>query len=127
MRKLTDLFSLAAILGIPVLLAAFTLPMLAAPQAAQAAADPPGKVVFMAQKCEMCHSIDSQQIARTTKSEKMAGPDLSNVGGAHLAPWISQYLKKEVANSEGKKHGKDWKGTDEELKQLADWLATLKK
>jgi cytochrome c2 len=126
MRKLTDLFSLAAILGIPVLLAAFTLPMLAVPQAAQAA-DAPGKTVFMAQKCNMCHSIESLQIERTSKSEKMAGPDLSNVGGAHLAPWITQYLTKEVANSEGKKHGKDWKGTDDELKQLADWLATLKK
>ena len=127
MRKLTDLFSFAAILGVPVLLAAFTLPMLAAPQPAQAAADPPGRTVFMAQKCNMCHSIDSLQIARTTKSEKMAGPDLSNVGGAHLAPWITQFLKKEIGNAEGKKHGKEWKGTDAELEQLATWLATLKK
>ena len=127
MRKLTDLFSLAAILGVPVLLVAFTLPMLAVPQSAHAAADPPGKTVFMAQKCNMCHSIDSQQIARTTKSEKMAGPDLSNVGGTHLAPWISAFLLKAEANAEGKKHGKEWKGTEADLKVLSEWLATLKK
>jgi mono/diheme cytochrome c family protein len=101
------------------------VPMLAVP-AAQAAADPPGKAVFMAQKCNMCHGIESQQIARTSKSESMKGPDLSNVGGAHLAPWIVQFLKKEVAATSGKKHGKEWKGTDAELQQLADWLATLK-
>ena len=127
MRKLTDLFSLAAILGVPVLLAAFTLPMLAAPQAAQAAGEPPGQTLFMAQKCNTCHSIESLSIARTTKSEKMAGPDLSNVGGTHLAPWITAYLKKEQANAEGKKHGKGWTGSDADLKTLADWLATLKK
>jgi cytochrome c2 len=125
MRKLTDLFSASSTFGAVAVLAVFMVAMLV-PQAARAA-DPPGKTAFTALKCNMCHSIDSQGIARTSKSEKMAGPDLSNVGGAHLAPWIVQFLKKEVANSEGKKHGKEWKGTDEQLKQLSDWLATLKK
>ena len=127
MRKLTDLFSLGAILGVPVLLAAFTLPLLAVPQPAQAAGEPPGQQLFMAQKCNMCHSVDSLKIARTTKSEKMAGPDLSNVGGEHLAPWIASYLKKEQANSAGKNHTKGWTGSEADLKTLSEWLATLKK
>ena len=92
-----------------------------------AAAEAPGKQVFLAKKCNICHSIDSQSIARTSKSDKMKGPDLSNVGGTHLAPWIMQFLEREVATSDGKKHGKPWNGTDAELKQLADWLSTLKK
>jgi mono/diheme cytochrome c family protein len=126
MRKLTDLFSFAAILGVPVVLGALTLPMLANPPAAHAA-DAPGKALFLAQKCNMCHGIESQQIARTSKSDKMQGPDLSNVGGAHLAPWIASYLKKEQADAEGKKHGKGWTGSEADLKTLSEWLATLKK
>ena len=123
MRKLTDLFSMTAILALPVLLA-FTLP-LAAPQSAQAA-DPPGQAVFMAQKCNMCHSVPSAGITRTTKSEKMAAQDLPGDLADKPASFFVQFLKKEATNLEGKKHSKDWKGTDAELQQLADWLAEVK-
>ena len=121
MRKLTDLLSLTALLGAPILIAAL-LPVLAAQPAG--AADAPGKTVFTAQKCTMCHSVDSQQIAQTSK---MAGSDLSDVGATRDAAWLTQYLKKEVANGGGKKHSKEWKGTEAELEQLVDWLVTLKK
>ena len=124
MRKLTDLFSLAAILGLPVLLA-MTVPMLAVPQAAQAAGDPPGKAVFMAQKCNMCHSVPSAQIEKTTKSEKMAGPDLMPAGMEKDA--IMSFLKKETKDANGKLHGKEFTGTAEELGTVADWLLANKK
>jgi mono/diheme cytochrome c family protein len=127
MRKLTDLAKLAAILLAPAAFVAVLPIASAAPAAAAGEAAKTGKDIFLAQKCNVCHSIDSQSVARTSTSDKMKGPDLSNVGGEHLAPWITQWIKKEVAATDGKKHMPAWKGTDDELKKLADWLATLKK
>jgi len=126
MRRLTDLFSLTAILSVPALLAVL-LPALAAPQPARAAGDPPGKTVFLAQKCNMCHNVPDAGIERTTKSDKIAGPDLAGDNTGKPASFFAQFLKKEVPNNEGNKHKKDWKGTDDELKQLTEWLASLKK
>lgn len=125
MRKLTDVFSLTAIVGLPLLLLAVTLPMLAVPRAARAE-DPPGKAVFLAQKCNMCHNVPAASITRTTQSEKVAGPDLPGDNTGKSATFFAQFLKKEVANNEGNKHKKDWKGTDEELKQVTEWLAGFK-
>jgi hypothetical protein len=125
MRKLTDLFSLTAIFGLPILLA-LTLPMLAAPQPAQAAGEAPGQMVYMAQKCNTCHSVPSAGITRTTKSDKVAGQDLPGDLADKPASFFVQFLKKEVPNDEGNKHKKDWKGTDAELQQLATWLAEIK-
>ena len=88
-----------------------------------AAAD--GKAVFLEKKCNLCHSIDSQQIEKT--SDKMKGTDLSNVGPSlESAAWVKSFLKKE-AQKEGEDHRREFKGTDEELDALADWLLTLKK
>ena len=117
--------ALATLLAVPLAAGALTLASSQARPLA-AAEDAPGKKMFLAKKCNTCHSIDSQSIVRISKSEKTKGPDLSNVGGTHLAPWIMQFLEREVAASDGKKHAKPWNGTDQELKQLADWLSTLK-
>ena len=50
---------------------------------ASGAAAPPakldGKQIFLAQKCSLCHSVSSAGIERTVKSEKVAGPDLTNL------------------------------------------------
>ncbi len=129
MRRTKDAAILGTMLGLPVLMAATLTVLAAAPARVLAAGEtgPPGKEIFLAQKCSLCHSVGSQGIEAQTKSEKIKGPDLSNVGGSHLAPWITQWLKKEVANTDGKKHPKEWKGTDAELQQLVDWLASLKK
>lgn len=122
MRKLTDFFSLTAILCVPVLLAVM-LPLLAVPQAARADADAPGKAVFLAQKCDVCHNVPAAGITRTGK---MTTPDLPGDNTGKPASFFAQFLKKEVTNQEGKKHLKEWKGTDDELKQLTEWLASLK-
>ena len=124
MRKLTDLFSLTAILSVPVLLA-LTLPMIAT-QPANAADEPAGKAVFMAQKCNMCHNVPPAGIVRTTKSDKVAGPDIPGDNTGQPASFWAAFLKKEVVNKEGNKHSKEWKGTDEELKQISEWMASLK-
>jgi mono/diheme cytochrome c family protein len=91
----------------------------------------PGAKIFMAQKCNTCHSIESQQIAKTAKTvpssmAKNPPPDLSNIGADQTLDWITKFLKKEVMLHD-KKHPKSFTGKDEDLKTLAEWLATLKK
>lgn len=102
--------------------------LLLQPPAAVAAgsADHPGKALFLANKCNMCHSIASLSIARTSKSEKTKGPDLSAVGGQRTAQWLTAWLQR-LEKIEGKTHKKDWKGSDADLAQLVAFLGTLKK
>jgi len=85
-----------------------------------------GKEIFLAQKCNTCHSISAAAIEATTKSEKMKGPDLTGVVAEKGADWALKFLHKEV-ELEGKKHGKELKLTPEETKILLDWLAAQKK
>lgn len=89
--------------------------------------DVTGKSLFTQNKCNTCHSITSQGIAKGGGEDaKKDSPDLSKVGTKHNADWISKFLlKKETLND--KKHLKKFKGTDEELETLSNWLATLKK
>lgn len=131
MRRLANLTTFAAILGLPILLAA-TSPLIAAEAAEPATAGattegPPGLQAMLALKCNLCHSIDSQGVERKSKSEKTKGPDLSTIGSKHDCAWLGQWLRQEVANAEGKKHGKEFKGTPEQLAQITEWLGTLKK
>lgn len=111
-----------------ILLTATTLAAVAAlfflPQALTAEENA-GQQVFLDNKCHMCHSVESLEIERTSTSEKMQAADLSNVGAEHDAAWLAKYIKKEVQLDE-EDHKKTWKGSDEELKAVADWLATLK-
>ena len=88
------------------------------------AADEAGKKLFTDNKCNSCHSIQSQGIDKTMASSK--APDLSEVGSTRDAQWISNYLEKK-ADIEGKKHVKGWTGSADDLKVLSDWLSTLKK
>jgi hypothetical protein len=118
-----------AVLCAPVVLAvagggaAVAAPAPAAGDGGQAAQAP--AAVFVAQKCNLCHSLASHDIARKTKSEKVAGPDLSAVGAEHDAAWIARWLRKEE-KIDGKAHSKAFTGSPEELEALAKWLATLK-
>ena len=124
MRKLGQIVALALILAFPVVIAT-SLPVFAAPAADDAGGEMPGMAAFTAQKCNMCHSIEAKGIERTSKSDKMMAADLSTVGADHDAAWIVGFLKK-TEMLDGEEHKKDFKGTDEEAQQIADWLATLK-
>ncbi len=86
-----------------------------------AAATPDGKVVFLAQKCDMCHAVSSAGIEATTKSEKMKGPDLAGACQALDPVWLADFIQKKV-DKNGKKHAKEFKGTDEDLAALIAWL-----
>ncbi len=84
-----------------------------------------GKALFLGNKCNLCHTIDSQGIAKT--SDKMKAPDLSNASGlVESADWLKSFLKKEVKKDD-KAHQREFKGTDEELDTVVQWLMTLKK
>lgn len=91
-----------------------------------AAAAPDGKAIFLAQKCNLCHSVSAAGIERQTKSEKVAGPDLTTATAQHDKAFLTRFLKKEEM-VDGKKHGKEWKGTDAELGAVIDWLKEPKK
>jgi mono/diheme cytochrome c family protein len=85
-----------------------------------------GKEVFLAQKCNTCHTVSTAGIEATTKSEKMKGPDLVGVVQAHDPAWIADFVQKKV-DKDGKKHSKEYKGTAEELTAIIDWLKTQTK
>jgi cytochrome c5 len=85
-----------------------------------------GKGVFEAQKCNLCHAVSSAGIEAKTKSEKLKGPDLVNLAKDFEAEWIAKYLLKKAADKEGKSHEKPFKGSDEELQALVDWLLEQK-
>lgn len=83
--------------------------------------EPAGQKVFVDKKCGTCHSVESAGLT----SKKKDAVDLSNAG-AQKADVLAKYLKKE-AKLNDKEHKTAFKGTDEELKDLASWLESLKK
>lgn len=121
MRRFGELLGLTALVAVPL-----ALGLLLAVPAVQAAGDHPGKAVFLAQKCSMCHSVDSLGIAATVKSEKMRGPDLSDEANKRTAEWLSKWLRRQEKLHE-KTHKKEFKGSDQELADLVGFLGTLKK
>ena len=97
----------------------------AAPAAAQAGKVLDGKQIFLAQKCNLCHSISPAGITATTKSEKMKGPDLTGLAKRD-AKLLNGYLRK-TADINKKKHVKQFTGSDEELGAMLAWLQKQEK
>jgi mono/diheme cytochrome c family protein len=98
----------------------------AAAPAVAAAAAPDGKAIFLAQKCNLCHTVSAAGIERQTKSDKVAGPDLTTATAKHDKAFLEKFLLKQET-IDGKKHGKEWKGTPQELDAVIDWLKQAKK
>ena len=110
-----NLLTLAAVLVGVVLL----MPAAAAEDAAM-----DGKALFTdTHKCNMCHAVPAAEIEAKTKSEKMKGADLGGKIEAEFAE-IAAYVRKE-GELDGKTHKKPFKGTDEELQTILDWLGSL--
>ena len=74
-------------------------------------------------KCNMCHSVAAAEIEAKTTSDKMKGADLGGKVEGELAE-IAAYVRKE-AEIDGETHKKEFKGTDEELQAIVDWLGSL--
>jgi mono/diheme cytochrome c family protein len=75
-------------------------------------------------KCNLCHGVSAAGVEAKTKSEKMAGPDLSGFHPDKSAAEIAAFLRKE-SEKDGQEHKKEFKGTDEELQAILDWLGSL--
>lgn len=85
---------------------------------------PEGQAAFVANKCNLCHSVEVAGIEAKTKSEKLRGPDQSQVGERYELEWLVQFINREVT-LEDKQHKKEYKGTAEDLAKIADWLVGL--
>lgn len=86
-----------------------------------------GKELFVKAKCNTCHSVESQGIEVTRESSSNKAPDMSDAGNLISdAEWAKQYVMRE-AELEGKKHRRPYKGSDQDLTKIVDWLMTLKK
>lgn len=123
MKKLFA-FALSAVLAGPLLAVLYC--GATGPAAAQAPKVLDGKQIFLAQKCNLCHAVSSAGIEATVKSEKMKGPDLTGVAPKMEARLINDYLHKK-AEIKGKKHGKEFTGSDEEMGALIAWLQKQEK
>jgi len=80
-----------------------------------------GKKLFVDNKCNMCHTVTSAGI----ESKKSDAVDLSTVGKDRTVEFLTKYLKKETKLND-KDHKSSFKGTDEDLTKLVEWLSTLK-
>ncbi len=114
-------------LHITALLFATLLPLMVVTHALSGSsrADADGKSVFVNSNCGNCHSVSGAGIVAKMKSEKMRGPDLDGIGGKRDSVWLTGYLKTET-DLEGRRHKVGFKGSDEELKTLVDWLLEQK-
>lgn len=90
---------------------------------ASKSANADGKSLFTSNKCNTCHSVTAQSIAKINANSK--APDLSGVGKTRNAAWIGKYLIKEETLN-GKQHGVKFKGPDADLSVLATWLGKQK-
>ncbi len=107
------------------LAAAVALALAALPTSTVAAEAPAGQKVFEAQKCNLCHSVPAAGIEAKTSSEKMKGPDLTSAEAAKDRERLVKYIRKEAKINDAD-HKKEFKGTDEELQALVDWLLEQK-
>lgn len=82
-----------------------------------------GEEVFMAQKCNLCHAVEAAGIEAKVKSDKMKGPDLGGYEPDEETD-LGAFLRKEK-EMDGVEHRREFKGTDEELQALLDWLKGL--
>jgi cytochrome c551/c552 len=80
-----------------------------------------GKSIFTEKKCVTCHSVESEGI----ESKKKDAVDLSTVGDKFDAEFLAKYIVKEE-KVDGEAHKIKMKGTEEDLKAVSEWLASLK-
>ena len=86
-----------------------------------------GSPVFLEYKCNSCHTIETRGVVKKAAESEADGSktvDLSGVGAVRKPEWMSAFLLKQEKLA-GKLHMKKFRGTEAELKQLVDWLATL--
>jgi len=131
MRRIAPLLTL---LAAPLTLAALSTGAAGGPifspagpsPAAAADAGLDGKKIFLAEQCNLCHSVESAGIEAKTKSDKLRGPDLSGVTAKRKADELTKFLRQD-ATLDGNKHKKAFKGSDEELGAVLGWIIEQQK
>ena len=95
--------------------------VLANPAPSQDSESTSGQDLFLSNRCNTCHAVASVEI--TAKSQKAAGPDL---GGYEVEDFdlLARFLRKEEELA-GEEHTKTFKGSDEDLRIIVDWLLGL--
>ena len=89
-------------------------------------ADPDeGKSAFSENGCARCHSVETQEIEASIASERMRGPDLSQIGSDRDVDWLIAYVKREET-VDGDRHRGPYNGSDDDLQVIAEWLEQLK-
>lgn len=83
-----------------------------------------GKASFSEAGCGRCHSVGTQEIEASIASERMRGPDLSQIGSDHDVDWLIAYVKREET-VDGDRHRAPYNGSDDELQVIAEWLGQL--
>lgn len=80
-----------------------------------------GKKLFVDNKCNMCHTVTVAGI----ESKKSDAHDIKQIDASKGTEfWLKYLMKKEKLN--GKDHKTAFKGSEEDLKKIVDWLLTLK-
>lgn len=85
------------------------------------------KDIYTGYRCTKCHSMKVENI-EPLEEELMKGKkivDHSGVGLKHSSEWIKRWLLKQE-EKDGKKHRIKFKGTEEELEILSNWLGEKK-
>lgn len=112
-------------LALPVVMFASALmlpgPVSSPPAMAEEEGGNPGEAVFLAEKCNICHAVSSAGIEAKVKSDKMRGPDLTEVTTRHDVDWIKKYLIREE-ELDGVLHKKEYKGSEGDLDKIMAWL-----
>lgn len=91
---------------------------------AQERVEDPGMKVFTEQ-CSLCHGVASAEIKPKTEDEEGQGPDLGGLAEKTDSQSIMAFVNQEGA-LDGKRHRHEFKGSDEELQVLVDWLLKQK-
>lgn len=89
---------------------------------AQEKKDDPGRTVFLQNKCNACHSVG---VTGIPKRPNQKAPDLSTIGSTVKGSFIKAFLRKNETLHD-RKHLGSFKGNDEELETLVQWLDSLK-
>ena len=95
--------------------------LISSPAAADTAT---GAELFHTLKCQLCHSVPAAGIEAKAKSDKVKGADLGTAAAELTAEAMISYVRRET-EIDDKQHKKEFKGTDEELAAIVDWLLEL--
>lgn len=84
----------------------------------------PAAELFQTLKCQLCHAVPAAGIEAKAKSAKVRGADLGTAANQLDAEQMTAFLQQQSAIDD-QQHKKEFKGTDEELATLVEWLLRL--